>query len=298
MFFYDIKKLELNITKDVVIKCSKKGSDNMNFFEKILYGLQAEMERPEPYGWFHLMCIVIVIVSLIFLHVRKKKYREKQLKMVLGIYGITAAVLELAKQLIWSFNYDATSNTVVWDYQWYAAPFQLCTTPIFASIICLFLKDGKLRKALLSYMAFVTILGSFMTIIIPDSCFTEDILVNIHTMWLHCGSFVVSIYLLMTRTVKIDKQNLKAAIKVFLVFVVIAEILNIGIYNMNILNGETFNMFYISPYFTSSLPVFDVIQQNVPFVLYLLIYIIAIGIGATIVYGIAKIIEKMNWLKI
>ena len=298
MFFYDIKKLELNITKDVVIKCSKKGSDNMNLFEKVLYTLQAEMERPEPYGWFHLLCILLVIVSLIVLHTRKKKYGEKQLKMVLGIYGITAAVLELAKQLIWSFNYDATNNSVVWDYQWYSSPFQLCTTPIFASLICLFLKDGKIRKALLSYMAFVTILGSFMTIVIPDSCFTRDILVNIHTMWLHCGSFVVSIYLLMTRAVKIDKQNLKSALKVFLAFVLIAEVLNIGIYNMNLLNGEEFNMFYISPYFISSLPVFDVIQQNVPFILYLLIYIIAIGIGATLVWGIAKIIEKMNWLKI
>ena len=264
----------------------------MNFFEKILYVLQAEMMRPEPYGWLHLMCIVIVIVSLIFLYTRKNKYGEKQLKMVLGVYGITAAILELAKQLIWSFSYDIVNNVVTWDYQWYAAPFQLCTTPIFASLICLFLKDCKLRKALLSYMAFVTILGSFMTMIIPDSCFTEDILVNIHTMWLHCGSFVVSIYLLMTRAVKTDKQNLKAAIKVFLVFVAIAEILNIGIYNLDILNGETFNMFYISPYFTSVLPVFDVIQQNVPFVLYLLIYIIAIGIGATVVWGIEKMVNE------
>ena len=266
----------------------------MNFFGKLLYALQDKMERPEPYGWFHLMCIVIVVVSLIILYTRKNKYGDKQLKIVLGVYGIIAAILELAKQLIWSFNYDATSNTVIWDYQWYAAPFQLCTTPIFASIISILLKEGKLRKALLSYMAFVTILGSFMTIIIPDSCFTEDTLVNIHTMWLHCGSFVVSIYLLMTRTVKIDKQNLKAAIKVFLVFVLIAEILNIGIYNMDILNGETFNMFYISPYYISSLPVFDVIQQKVPFILYLFLYIIAIGIGATVVWGIARIVNKFD----
>ena len=94
--------------------------------------------------------------------------------------------------------------------------------------------------------------------------------------------------------VKTDKQNLKAAIKVFLVFVAIAEILNIGIYNLDILNGETFNMFYISPYFISSLPVFDVLQENLPFILYLITYIIAICLGGGLVYSISKLFKFRN----
>jgi len=251
----------------------------MNWFEKILYMLQVQMETPKPYGWFHLMWIVFVVVSLVILFIFRKKYSNKQLKIVLGVYGIVALILEVTKQVMWSFNYDVANNLVTWDYQWYAAPFQLCTTPIFASIICLFLKDGKVRDSILSYMAFVTILGGFMTILLPDSCFTKDILINVHTMWLHCGSFVVSVYLIMNGAVKIQKQNLKNSFKVFLIFVLIAEILNISIYNSGILNGETFNMFYISPYFISILPVFDVIQQNVPFILYLMIYILAIFMG-------------------
>ena len=265
----------------------------MNFFEKILYTLQAQMNTPKPWGWFHIMWIIFVIISLVILLNLRKKYSNKQLKIVLGIYGIIALILELIKQIMWSFNYDSINNIVTWDYQWYAAPFQLCTTPIFVSMICLLLKeDSKTRKGLLSYMAYVTILGSFMTMIIPDSCFTSDILINIHTMWLHLGSFVVSIYLLMSGAVKIDKQSFKSAFYVFLVFVIIAEILNICIYNSGILNGETFNMFYISPYFISSLPVFDIIQQNVPFVIFLLIYIIAINMGALIVHFIASLIRK------
>ena len=268
----------------------------MNFFEKILYMLQVEMNKPEPYGWFHLMWIGFTIISIVVLFKAKNKYSDKQLKVVLGVYGIVALILELTKQLMWSLNYDEITKVVTWDYQWYAAPFQLCTTPIFASIICLFLKDTKLRNSLLSYMAFVTILGGLLTILIPTSCFTSDILINIHTMWLHCGSFVVSIYLLMSGAIKINKQSLKGAFKVFLVFVLIAEILNIAIYNSGILNGETFNMFYISPYFISSLPVFDVIQQSLPFVLYLLIYILAIFIGSFVVYFIANKIKtrKVN----
>ena len=100
----------------------------------------------------------------------------------------------------------------------------------------LFLKENKIRDALLSYLAYVTILGGGLTILIPTSCFTSDILINIHTMWLHCGSFVVSVYLLMSGRVKLNIQNVKKSLIVFLIFVGIALSLNIGIYNSGILN--------------------------------------------------------------
>ena len=252
----------------------------MNFFEKILYMLQMQMETPKPYGWFHLGWVFVSIISIIILSFLKNKKSEKVLKSVLVIYGIIALLFEVIKQLIWSFNYDAVNNIVTWDYQWYAAPFQLCTTPIFICIICLFLKNNKLRDSLLSYMSFITILGSFMTMVIPDSCFVSDTMVNIHTMWLHCGSFVVSMYLLISGIVKINKRNFINAFIVFLVFVFIAEHLNIIIYNLNILHGETFNMFYISPYFKSELPIFDVVSEMMPYIVFLLFYIFVIAIGS------------------
>ena len=243
----------------------------MNIFEKIVYFFQVEMTEPNAFGWFHFLWIFLTFFTILFLFLFRKNSNEKQLKNILFIYGAMALLLELMKQVIWSFNYNPSTNIIVWDYQWYAAPFQLCTTPIVASLVSVFLKQGKLRDSLLAYMAYVTILGGLMTIIIPDSCFVSSILVNIHTMWLHCVSVVVSIYLLMSGFVKINKQNLKNALIVFLIFVLIAQALNVGVYNSEILNGETFNMFYISPYFVSTLPVFNIIQQNVPFLLFFLI---------------------------
>jgi len=265
----------------------------MNFFEKVLYFLQGEMDCPVPYGWFHILWIGLSILLIVILYKRKKYHNDKQLKIVLGVYGIVALILELLKQLIWSFNYDPVTNLVSWSYQWYSAPFQLCTTPIFISIICLFLKKNDTRNSLLSYMAFITILGSVMTAIIPDSCFTSDILVNIHTMWLHFGSLVVSVYLLVSGEVELKKSNLVNSILVFLMFVLIAEFLNIGVYHSGILNGQTFNMFYISPYFESVLPVYNTVQSSVPFIIYLLFYIVTISLGAIIVYDISHIIKNV-----
>jgi hypothetical protein len=265
----------------------------MNLFEKILYFLQKEMPEPTPFGWYHLLCIGIMLLFIVILFIRRKKHNDKQLKIVLATYGIIVLVLEILKQLTWSFNYDPVTQLITWDYEWYAFPFQLCTTPIYISLICLFLKKGKLRDALLSYLAFFTILGSISTILLPESCFVEDILVNIHTMYLHLGSFVISVYLLFTKEVKLNKKNFISATFVFLSLTTIAEILNISIYHSGILNGETFNMFYISPYFISSLPVFDIIQENVPYIIYLLIYILALTLGALIIYFISLGINKL-----
>lgn len=264
----------------------------MNSFEEILYFLQGEMPRPQAYGWFHVLWIFLALIIIVLLYEKKNKYSESKLKIILGVYGIVAAILEILKQLIWTFNYDSITNTVLWDYEWYAFPFQLCTTPIFVCLLSLFLKQSKFRNHLLSYISYFTILGSISTILIPSSCFTSDILVNIHTMWLHVGSFVVSIYLLMSGVVNVDIQSFKNALLVFLFFVGIAEFLNIFVYNMDVLNGETFNMFYISPYFISSLPVFDVIQKNVPYLIYLIIYISSLVFGGFIIYLISYKIKN------
>lgn len=268
----------------------------MNFFEKILYFLQGEMNEPFAFGWFHNMWLILAVITIFMLLKKRKNHNDKMLKMILGVYGLTALILEVLKQLIWSFNYDPVIKIVTWDYQWYATPFQLCTTPIFISIICLFLKKGKLRNSLLSFLAYITILGSISTMLLPNDCLVKDILINIHTMWLHVGSFVVSVYLFISKEVEINLKSLRNALIVFIVFLLIALCLNILVYNLGILNGEIFNMFYISPYFTSNLPVFTYLQQNLPYIVFLFIYIITFVIGGLLIYLFAKFIKYIYLL--
>jgi len=267
----------------------------MNAIESILYFLQSEMNTPKAFGVFHISCLALVVVCILFLIKQKKNYSEFQLKVIIGLYGIVALMLETLKQLTWSFNYDVNLGSVFWDYEWYAFPFQLCSTPIYVTMICLFLKKGKLRDSLFSYLSYITILGSIATMIMPDNCFTSDILVNIHTMWLHLGSFVVSVYLLLTGEVKTNLTSLKHAILVFLIFLFLALSMNVVVYNLDILNGETFDMFYVSPYFISALPVFDIIQENTPYVIFLSIYTIAVILGSCVIYFISKNIKKFRY---
>ena len=49
----------------------------MNLIEKILYFLQGTMETPTAFGWFHLMWIFLIIISILILYKIKNKYNEK-----------------------------------------------------------------------------------------------------------------------------------------------------------------------------------------------------------------------------
>lgn len=253
---------------------------------KIIEILQSEMERPTSYGWFHILWVIISLLVIIYL--LKTKKNENKLNKILLIYGLISLLLEIIKQVIWSYDNG------VWDYQWYAFPFQLCTTPIYVSLLYLITKNKKIKESLLSYLAFFSILGGLATIIYPETCFTKTIEVNIHTMFLHCGSFVISVYIIMGNYIKLNMKSILKGLKVFLVFIIIALILNISFYNSGILNGETFNMFYISPYFISSLPVFDMLQERLPYILFLISYISIITIGAIIILFVSKKIKKKN----
>jgi hypothetical protein len=130
--------------------------------------------------------------------------------------------------------------------------------------------------------------------IVPSDAFVTDVLVNIHTTYLHFGSFVLSIYLVVSGKIELNVKSLLKGIVVFVFFACIAMSLNEIIYQSGILNGETFNMFFISPYFDCTLPVFSVIQKHVPHWLFVLSYIVALSLGGTFIFLIEKKLSRIE----
>ena len=112
-------------------------------------------------------------------------------------------------------------------------------------------------------------------------------------MYLHLGSLIVSIYLLVSKEVDLNKKTLLSGYGIFMMTAFIALGMNIAFYKLNIINGETFNMFYISPYFISSLPLYDIIQSHTPYLVYLTLYFISIFLGGCIILGISRLIKRV-----
>ena len=264
------------------------GMENkMSFLEKMLYSIGWEMTRPGNYGWFHLLFVAIAISAIVFLCVKYKDADEKKIKKILLIAWIILMVGETVKQLIFSFDSDGI--TAVWDYQWYAFPYQLCGTPLVVLPVAAFSrKEGKIYNACIAYLLTFSLFGGLAVYFYPNDVFIETVLINLQTMIHHGLQVVIGIFLVVHNRKKLNYKYYIGAVVTFVILVVIALIMNIGVYNVFQANGidETFNMFYISPYFECTLPVLSAIYPQVPYPVFLALYIFGFMIiAAILLYG-------------
>ena len=248
----------------------------MLWFDRLL---DTRMPRPAPWGLYH---IAWFVAALLFAFALRSQNDEKATRRIFAVFGWVAFALEALTQLSWGLSPDA-SGRLVWDYEWYAAPFQLCTTPIFVCILYPAFKSERVRAALRAYLAYFTFTGSLAVAAIPDTIYTQEVLINLHTAFLHLGALSVSLWLLIHG--RAGRADFWGGYAVFLLFTGLALALDVLVYHVAPLGGETFNMFFISPYFVSTLPVFGTIWRTAPYPVFLLCYLVAFTLGGLIVLG-------------
>lgn len=246
----------------------------------ILDLLNSNMMRPEAYqtfskSWFHYLSLIITILLIIKLTKTFKAADQTKLKRMLLIFGILMIILEIYKQVIFTYQVNA--------YQWYAFPFQFCSTPMYIFIIYGFNKNKKVDPYLLSFLATFSTFAGVAVMLYPANVFIDTIGINIQTMVHHGLMAAVGFSLLLTKTSMSIKYFLKGSV-VFAMLMGIAMVMN-WIFNMQGMD-TTFNMFFINERFVSELPVLVSIQPLVPHLVFLLIYLLGFTIVATLIFVI------------
>ena len=258
--------------------------------EEILRFLDARMTQPVPYGWFHILSLVLTAAVTVLLCRFGKNWDKR--KVVLNT-AILVAILEVYKQINFSFSYQ---DGITFDYQWYAFPFQFCSTPMYIGLLAGLWKRGKVHDAACAYLATYAVFAGVCVMLYPVTVFVPQIGINIQTMICHGSMIVIGVYLLYTGYVKPAHKTILKAIPVFVVCVGMAVVMNEIAHASGLLERETFDMFFISPYGTPSLPVYSLVQNVVAFPWCLVIYILGFSLAAYIMLllamGIAKLAKK------
>ncbi len=261
----------------------------MRFIGKLLEILDADMKVPEMYGFFHLTFFILSIAVGIWLCRYKKDGGEMFVRKLLLVSAIIVIILEIYKQINYTFSYDGTKISS--DYQWYSFPFQFCSTPMYVSLIAAIVKSKKLHNALCAYLATFSVFAGLCVMLYPPQVFIDTIGINVQSMICHGSMISVGIYLLGTQYVKLEHRTILKAIPVFAVCVSIAFIMNEIAHLSGLLERETFNMFFISPYCEPSLPVYSIVQAHVPYPWCLIIYISVFSLAAYVILLIAMLIK-------
>ena len=264
----------------------------MSFFEEILRIFDTQMEKPALFGWFHILWIVLVILGSLVLCLLHKKKAPNVPGVVLAA-SVAVALLEIYKQINYSFSYD---NGIHFDFQWYAFPFQFCSTPMYVGLLAGVFRKGKFHDALCAYLATFSVFAGICVMVYPGDVFVGTVGINIQTMICHGSMIVLGVYLFYTGHVKAEYKTIVKAAAVFAVCVALAALMNEIAYVTDLLKRETFNMFFISPHCAPSLPVYSAVQNALPFPWCLAVYILAFTLAATIILmvamGIQRLVEK------
>ena len=260
----------------------------MNFWQNLLKVLDTQMERPPSWGWFHLLfwgLIILFAVLLCVLH--KREDPERVRKTVLAV-AITVIILEIYKQINYSFSY---ADGIHFDYQWYIFPWQFCSTPMYVGLLAGIIRKGKIHDALCAYLATYAMFAGLCVMIYPNDIYTTTLGINIQTSVCHGTMISIAIYLLYSGHVKLQHKTILKAMSVFACVMGIAMIFNEIAYKSGL--EETFNMFYISPYYPPHLPVYSSVQASVPFPFCTIIYFAAFSLAAYLMLLMSMGIQKI-----
>ena len=266
----------------------------MEFLISIYNFFDAKMETPTNYSWFHLVCIAATLLLTVFLVCAFKRASDKTVRGLAAFFWITIVILEIIKQLL--FGLSIEDGKFVWDYAWYAFPFQFCSSPLYILPIVAFAKEGKFRDAAITFLATFGLFAGICVYVFPNDVFIEQIFINIQTMIHHGTQVFFGIYLAFRYRDKHTFRGLVKATGVFSVLAAIALIINIGTHHLFPIIGieDTLNMFYISPYHNCTLPLLSMIDEALPYPPFLCIYIFGFMICAGIVLLLMKGLVKIT----
>ena len=265
----------------------------MSVIAKVLMLMDTKMAQPELFGWFHILWLVITVASTVMLCRVFKSGTQKQACNIILSVAVAVTLLEIYKQINYTFSVGE-DGSIAADYQWYAFPFQFCSTPMYVGLLAGIIRKGRIHQALCAYLATYAVFAGVCVMIYPGDVFVQTVGINIQTMICHGSMITVGGYLLYTGYVKAEMKTILKAIPVFATTVGMAAIMNEIAHATGLLETETFNMFFISPHCAPSLPVYSLVQNVVPFPWCLVIYIAGFSLAAFLILLLTMLLKRQT----
>ncbi|MBQ6262319.1 MAG: YwaF family protein [Clostridia bacterium] len=247
------------------------------------------------YGWFFFMWMGILALECIILLPVAARHNKKTTDRVVLAYGLVMLAAEIYKQIFFTIEKG--------EYPWDLFPWQFCSVPMFAAVIAPLLPKGRVKDAIYKFLSFFGLIAGIMTLVLPEGLYWDYVTLTCHSFFWHTSIVVVGLYLIVAngyaRSAGGYLREWFGAAAVYSAAVGIALIMDAlwGLVLRNVIDTElTFNMFYISPFYSCPLPVFRDIQPHVPYAVFLFLYVLAFCLGAAAVwfcaFGVGKIFRK------
>lgn len=254
--------------------------------EAIISLMDTPTQTPLPFGWFHLLFLALSLLTAFLLVWRFRDCGDKTYRRILMLCWILMVVMEVYKQLTMTF--DVADGEIVKHYQWYAFPYQFCSTPYLAlPMAFLGKREGKIRDAALFFLATYSLFAGLAVLAVPSGVFCGTLGINIQSMLHHGCQFSVGVFVFARERKRFSLRGFGGATLLFLAFSALAIGMNEFFFYRVPIDG-VFNMFFISRHFPSALFLLDRVWEKVSYPVFLCIYLLGFAAVGLAVFAIGK----------
>ena len=246
----------------------------VEYLEAFIRATAIGMEKPKPYGIFHLCFVLIGVLLCVFAAYKLRRANEKQNRIVLVSVGVFLMLTEVYKQLFYYFIVGEHS------YEWWIFPFQLCSVPMYLCVIAPLLRPGRLQSGMYHFMSTYNLLGGVMAVIEPSGLLHKYLSLTLHAFVWHILLIFIGLYLIATGRCAKNFPDFRQATYTFLGLAALAFCINLIFWNVS---EGTINMFYVGPRY-SPLVVFEQISRSAGWYVSTALYLPVVGLGAYLMY--------------
>lgn len=247
-----------------------------------------EIPGLKAYGFFHFFFVILTIIFCYIIYKFADKHTEQDVVKVVFCIGLIFLFLEVFKQLFYN---DFKGG---WkEYSWGYFPFQLCSTPLYLCLLTPLFK-GRFRHAIYSFLGFVSFIAGITVMVIADTVIIDEVAISVQSLLWHGTQCVLGVYLCKTQNYGQNLHEVIPGLLVFLCLTITAVFMNYAfevIKNMHNLN-DSFNMFYISPYYKSDVLILGEIWDATSWPVALVCYILGVSLGSCFIYSFAHLNYK------
>ncbi len=266
----------------------------MNILNALLDLFEIKMQEPVAYApfeqsWFHYLSLLLMVVYTVLLTIRFRRSDQKDVKKTLRSIGIALVIFEIYKQVVFSYR-----GPGVWEFAWYAFPFQFCSTAMYAMVIVGLSKDKISYDLGISFLATYTLFAGLAVMFYPVTVFVDTIGINIQTMFYHGSMAAVGLALVFSGKVQHSYKTLLKGMIPMTIVILMAILMN-GLFNRYMAGAGTFNMFFINPAYDTELVILNLIQPLVSPIQFMFVYFGGISFVAFITFYIFVGATKL-WL--
>ena len=165
-------------------------------------------------------------------------------------------------------------------------PWQLCSMAMYCSAIVPFLK-GRAQEAVLVFLSSFTLVAAVAALLFPGDMMRPQILLFCHSFTYHFVMIIESLAALFVLS-KRKRAGFLPAVFLYLMLAAVAEVINV-ISHAIINNTHTeANMFYITPYYPSTQPIFHWIAVKFGIATEIVLYLGVVILASFLVYSLER----------